>query len=86
MKRDQIIYAVLSTLMVGLGQIFKGEGEKAIKFILLIYFFVPAAIYFSLLMSGGLFLMVFGIGTLFTIIFWVYNIVDAYQFHPRRQR
>ena len=74
------LYALLSFLIVGLGQIVKGDMEKGIKFILLFYFALPALIYLSLTISGGLFLVVSGIGIIFGIIFWIYNIIDAYSF------
>ncbi len=71
--------AAFSLLIVGLGQLVKGDWEKGIKFILLFYFALPAVIYFSLLVSGALFLAVFGISTIFALIFWAYNIIDAFR-------
>lgn len=68
-----------SFFLVGLGQLVKGEGEKAVKFMLLFYFALPALLYASLMVSGGIFLVVFGVITVFAIIFWAYNIFDAYQ-------
>lgn len=68
-----------STFLVGGGQAIKGQGEKAIKFILLFYFALPALLYASLMISGGLFVVVFGVATVFAVIFWLYNIFDAYQ-------
>jgi len=68
-----------SFFLVGLGQLVKGQGEKAVKFMLLFYFALPALLYASLMISGGLFLVVFGVVTVFAIIFWAYNIFDAYQ-------
>jgi len=77
--KTKYLYALLSFLIVGLGQIAKGDAEKGVKFILLFYFALPALIYLSLMISGGVFLLVFGIGIIFAIIFWMYNIIDAYQ-------
>ncbi|MFA4905290.1 MAG: hypothetical protein WC645_02180 [Candidatus Margulisiibacteriota bacterium] len=71
--------ALFSLLLVGGGQLFKGQGEKAVKFMLLFYFTLPALLYASLMISGGLFLAVFGVATVFAVMFWMYNIFDAYQ-------
>lgn len=79
-QRKKILYAFLSFLIVGLGQIIEGDSEKGIKYILLFYFALPALFYASLLISGGLFLIVFGVGVIFALIFWVYNIIEAYNF------
>ena len=53
--------------------------KKGIEFILLFYFTLPAIIYTSLIVSGPLFLMALGVGIIFAIIFWGYNVADAYQ-------
>jgi len=79
MNLERCFYAWLSFLVVGLGQIFKGEGEKGLKFILVFYFTLPLLLYLCLSLSGGLFLLVFGVGTIFAVIFWLYNVVDAYR-------
>ncbi|MBI5699459.1 hypothetical protein HZC35_04010 [Candidatus Saganbacteria bacterium] len=71
--------ALVSLLLVGGGQSLKGQGEKAIKFMLLFYFALPALLYASLIISGGLFVVVFGVVVVFAVIFWLYNIIDAYQ-------
>lgn len=78
MKKNHL-YAILSLFIVGLGQIIKGDAEKGIKFILLFYFVLPAIVYFSLAISGAVFLVVFGVGLIFAILFWIYNILDAYS-------
>lgn len=70
---------LLSLFLVGGGQLIKGRGEKAVKFMLLFYFTLPALLYVSLMISGGLFVVVFGVVTVFAVIFWMYNIFDAYQ-------
>ncbi|HTY13170.1 MAG TPA: hypothetical protein VMD02_03165, partial [Candidatus Omnitrophota bacterium] len=69
--------AAFSFFIVGLGQLVKGDSEKGIKFLLMFYFALPAVIYFSLMVSGAIFLAVFGISTIFAVIFWAYNIFDA---------
>ena len=80
-RKGQIyyLYAFLSALIVGLGQMVKGNGEKGLKFLLLFYFPLPVLIYISLLISGAVFLVVFGIGTIFAVIFWLYNVIDAFK-------
>jgi hypothetical protein len=79
MKLERYFFTLMSFLVVGLGQILKGEGEKGLKFILVFYFTLPLLLYLSLSLSGGLFLMVFGVATIFAVIFWIYNIIDAYR-------
>ncbi|MFA4967619.1 MAG: hypothetical protein WC624_05320 [Candidatus Margulisiibacteriota bacterium] len=71
--------ALLSFFIVGLGQAVKGDSEKGIKFILLFYFALPAVIYLSLMVSGALFIVVSGVGLIFALIFWIYNMFDAYN-------
>ena len=74
-----MVPALLSFFIVGLGQAIKGETEKGLKFMLLFYFALPAVIYFALFISGGLFLVVSGVGIIFAAIFWIYNLIDAYS-------
>lgn len=71
--------ALLSFFIVGLGQTVKGEAEKGVKFMLLFYFALPTIIYLALFISGALFLLVSGVGIIFAVIFWIYNIIDAYS-------
>jgi len=73
------LYVFFSLLVVGLGQILKGEAEKGLKFMLLFYFALPLLLYFTLAISGALFLVIFGFTTIFAVIFWIYNIWDAYR-------
>ncbi|MBI5701628.1 hypothetical protein HZC34_07315 [Candidatus Saganbacteria bacterium] len=68
---------IFSALFIGSGQILKGETEKGIKIMLAFYFGVPLILYFTLGISGGLFVIVFGITIIFTVLFWLYNIWDA---------
>ena len=77
MKRENIALALFSGLLVGSGQILKGEVEKGLKLMLTFYFGLPLLLYLTLSFSGGLFLLVFGIVVIFCIIFWAYNIWDA---------
>jgi len=76
---EKLFPALLSFFIVGLGQTVKGETEKGVKFMLLFYFALPAVIYFALFISGGIFLIVSGVGIIFAMIFWIYNVIDAYN-------
>lgn len=69
--------AVFSALVVGLGQIIKGEGKKGLALLLAIYFVLPAVVYLTLLVNGYLFLYVLGFSLISGIILWAYNIMDA---------
>ena len=69
--------ALASFFIVGLGQIIKGESKKGLLLILVFYLALPALIYFSLLISAYLFLLVLGVALISGIILWVYNVWDA---------
>lgn len=69
--------AFASALVVGLGQILKGETEKGIILLLIFYLSIPAAVYFSLLINAYLFIFVLGISVFCSIILWIYNIREA---------
>jgi hypothetical protein len=69
--------AIFSVLVVGLGQIIKGESEKGLALLLIIYFVLPAAVYLSLLIGSYLFIYVLGFSIIFGIMLWIYNILDA---------
>ena len=77
MKRKYWLEAIASFLVVGLGQIIKGEGKKGLKLLLAFYFVLPALIYVSLLINAFLFLVVFGLSLISAVILWVYSIWDA---------
>jgi len=75
--RLHIIKALCSALVVGLGQIIKGESEKGVALLLIFYFVLPAAVYLSLIINPYLFLSVLGFSTIFGIMLWIYSIGDA---------
>jgi hypothetical protein len=75
--RLNIFAAIFSVFVVGLGQIIKGEGEKGIALLLIIYFILPAAVYLSLLIDSYLFIYVLGFSIIFGIMLWIYNVADA---------
>lgn len=77
MKEKHWTEALASFLVVGLGQILKGEGKKGLKLILIFYFVLPALVYLSLLINAYLFLIILGLALIFGIILWGYNVYDA---------
>ncbi|MFH1386224.1 MAG: hypothetical protein ABIH50_00980 [bacterium] len=68
-----------SLLVVGLGQIIKGQGHKGLRFILFFYFTLPSIVYLSLLLNATLFFLSLGAAVLLGIFIWGYNIWDAYN-------
>ena len=71
------LQAISSILVVGLGQIIKGESKKGIILLLIFYFVLPAAVYTSLIVNAYIFLSVLGFATIFGIMLWMYSIGDA---------
>ena len=69
--------AFWSALIVGLGQILKGEGKKGLVLILLFYLAAPSLFYLSLLLGDLIFLPVFSLLVILEISLWVFNIWDA---------
>jgi len=77
-KKKYFFPALSSALIIGLGQILKGDSNKGLKWILFFYLFLPALSYASLLIHGYLFLGVFTFALIVYPIFWIYNILDAF--------
>jgi len=73
----KIFSAICSILVVGLGQLLKGETKKGILLLLAFYFTLPALVYVSLVIDGMLFLYVLGFAIISGIILWIYSIADA---------
>ncbi|MBU1026958.1 MAG: hypothetical protein KKA31_04435 [Candidatus Margulisbacteria bacterium] len=73
----KIFSAICSILVVGLGQLFKGETKKGVLLLLAFYFTLPALVYVSLIIDGMLFLYVLGFAIISGIILWIYSIADA---------
>jgi len=69
--------ALASLLVVGSGQIIRGETNKGILILLTFYFLLPALLYGTLLINGEIFVMVFGICVVSAIILWLYSIGEA---------
>ncbi|MDD4178732.1 MAG: hypothetical protein PHH14_01610 [Candidatus Margulisbacteria bacterium] len=78
MKNRHIWEGLASFLVVGLGQIIKGDGKKGLVMILLFYLAVPSLIYLSLLLYAYLFLAMLGILIAAEIVLWGYNVWDAF--------
>lgn len=76
-KKRYWVPAIFSAFIVGLGQIIKGHSKKGLKWILYFYFFIPAVIYVSLMISARLFIVVLGATVIVYPIFWLYNILDT---------
>lgn len=75
--------AIASALIVGLGQIIKGESKKGILLLLTFYFVLPALTYLSLLINGYFFLYTFGSAVIGGIFLWIYSIGDALLKHEK---
>ncbi|MCX5750753.1 MAG: hypothetical protein NT099_03670 [Candidatus Saganbacteria bacterium] len=75
--------AFLSALVIGLGQITKGESQRGLKLILWFYVAIPALLVISLYLSGILFLAFFIASIFLYPIFWVYSIYDALTREPK---
>jgi hypothetical protein len=71
--------ALASFMVVGLGQIIKGEGRKGLKLLLIFYFALPVAIYTSLLINGYLFLVTLGLVLIAGFCLWLYSVWDAFR-------
>ncbi|OGB90365.1 hypothetical protein A2625_05645 [candidate division WOR-1 bacterium RIFCSPHIGHO2_01_FULL_53_15] len=82
MKNRHWPAALASFLIVGLGQIIKGEGDKGLKLMLTFYFALPAVVYIALLLNGFFFLIVLGLLMIAGIVLWGYNIWDALNHEP----
>ena len=77
--------AICSLLIIGMGQIIKGDSDKGLKWILFFYLFYPAVIYASLMVSANLFIFVLGVSVFVYPLFWLYNIYDAYTRNPKER-
>ncbi|OGC34286.1 hypothetical protein A2311_01135 [candidate division WOR-1 bacterium RIFOXYB2_FULL_48_7] len=71
--------ALASLLIVGLGQIIKGEGEKGLLLLLAFYFAIPLSIYTALTINAYLFVLLLAAGIITELVIWLYNIIDAFK-------
>ncbi|MFH1826698.1 MAG: hypothetical protein ABH823_05360 [bacterium] len=69
--------AICSSLIVGLGQIIKGDSRKGLVLILIFYFALPTLVYTSLMINGYVFLWCLTVTIITAIILWLYSIVDG---------
>jgi len=69
--------AICSALVVGLGQIIKGENKKGIILLLTFYFTLPSLVYLSLIIDAYYFILVLGLAVIFAIILWIYSVGEA---------
>jgi hypothetical protein len=79
-KKRYVWPAVASFLIVGLGQIIKGEGEKGLRLLLAFYFLLPSLVYLALMFNAYFFLTTLGFCLVGGIALWTYNLLDAYQY------
>ena len=78
MKREfHPFAAILSLVLVGFGQILKGEGKKGLKWLLWFYLGIPCIIYAAFMINAYLFIFALAISVVIMPIFWAYNILDA---------
>ncbi|MBU0573050.1 MAG: hypothetical protein ABIJ26_08235 [Candidatus Margulisiibacteriota bacterium] len=77
--KGNLLAAMLSSVIVGLGQIVKGDSGKGLNLLLLFYFIIPVVLAALLYINGGLFLVAFGFSLIFSCMIWGYNILDAYK-------
>ncbi|PIS31356.1 hypothetical protein COT42_01290 [Candidatus Saganbacteria bacterium CG08_land_8_20_14_0_20_45_16] len=66
-----------SLLVVGLGQIIKGDSRKGLSLLLLFYFVAPALIYLSLAFNFPWLVYLFGFTIISAILMWLYSLADA---------
>jgi hypothetical protein len=76
-KDLHITEGICSALVVGLGQIIKGNSQKGILLMLFFYFVLPALVYSTLLINIHLFLFAFGFAVISGIITWMYAVGEA---------
>jgi hypothetical protein len=75
--RLHYLEALGSLLVVGLGQIIKGETQKGLSLLLVFYFALPAFVYLALLVTAQYFLYALAAALILGIMIWVYSVGDA---------
>jgi hypothetical protein len=86
-RKKYLFPAIFSALVVGLGQMVKGESKKGLKLMLWFYLGFPVIIYGSLLLNSYLFLAVFAVFVVIYPVIWSLNVIDAYsKQRPLRRR
>jgi len=79
MKKRFVWAALASGLIVGLGQIVKGEGAKGLFLLLAFYFVLPSLVYLALMFNAYFFLTTLGFCLVGGLALWTYNLLDAYK-------
>lgn len=69
--------AAASFLVVGLGQIIKGDGNKGLILLLLFYFALPGLVLTALLFSGPFFLVSLSLAFALAFLIWLFSVFDA---------
>jgi hypothetical protein len=77
--------AFVSAFVVGLGQIIKGDNKKGLKMMLWFYLGLPIIICGVFVLNAYIFLAVLALYVVMYPVFWILNILDAYN-AQRRQR
>ena len=71
------LQAASSFVIVGLGQIIKGETNKGLLMLLTFYFVLPAILYLALLFNSQQIVYILSGVIISAIILWLYSIGDA---------
>lgn len=77
MKKLHYLEALSSALVVGLGQIIRGETNKGLLLLLTFYFALPAVTYSAFLIKGYLSLYIWAVAVIIGIIIWIYSVGEA---------
>jgi len=77
MKKYRFFEAFCSLLVVGLGQVIKGEGKKGLIMLLNFYLTLPALLYTSLVINETIFMLALPAVVVLSLCLWLYNIFDA---------
>jgi hypothetical protein len=72
-----LLEAISSALIVGLGQIIKGETKKGILLLLAFYLFLPAVVYSSLLFDSNYPVIALAVAVVLGIGLWGYSVLEA---------
>jgi hypothetical protein len=85
-RKKYLVPAILSAFVAGLGQLTKGEPKKGLKIMMWFYMGLPVILYGTLLLNSYVFLIIFAAFVIIYPLFWVLNIMDAYNTQHRIKR
>lgn len=77
-KQYHYFAAIISALVVGLGQVVKGESKKGLLMMLVFYLFLPSIFFAALSVNGYLALVILTFAVIAGVILWGYNVGDAF--------